>query len=107
MKTSSSRVKGACADDLSSTRNNVFLFLLFLGIALVAISFASELHFHYVQGFKMPECIPCDACGGCANQAEIDTFWRAEYAEVFNSMIFLVGGALFIVAALVYKFRKR
>lgn len=108
MKTSSSRVKGGCTEDLSSTRKNVFVFLLILGISLVAISFASELHFHYIQGFQMPDCIPCGVCsGGCANQAEIDAFWRAEYAEVFNSMIFLVGGTVFIVAALIYKFKKR
>ncbi len=61
--------------------------ILFTGILLIILSFISELHFHYIQGF-MPELV------------ESDIFWRAEAAEVFNSMSFLILGAILIIIAL-------
>jgi len=73
--------------------NNVAIFLLLSGIAFIAISFISELNFHYLQGF-----MPC-----CINQ---QTFARAENAEVFNSMTFLIVGALFITMAIVIKVKR-
>ncbi|MFW9999699.1 MAG: hypothetical protein ACFE9Q_13100 [Candidatus Hodarchaeota archaeon] len=61
--------------------------ILFTGILLIILSFISELNFHYIQGF-MPELV------------ESDTFWRAEAAEVFNSMSFLILGVALIIIAL-------
>jgi len=61
--------------------------ILFTGILLIILSFISELHFHYIQGF-MPELV------------ESDIFWRAEAAEVFNSMSFLILGIILIIIAL-------
>ena len=60
--------------------------ILFTGIILIILSFVSELHFHYIQGF-MPELV------------ESDIFWRAEAAEVFNSMSFLILGIVLIIIA--------
>jgi len=61
--------------------------ILFSGILLIILSFISELHFHYIQGF-MPELV------------ESEIFWRAEAAEVFNSMSFLILGVILIIIAL-------
>ena len=61
--------------------------ILITGILLIILSFISELHFHYIQGF-MPELV------------EPDMFWRAEAAEVFNSMSFLILGVGLIIIAL-------
>ncbi len=61
--------------------------ILFTGIFLFVFSFISELHFHYIQGFK-PELV------------DSDIFWRAEAVEVFNSMTFLILGIILIILAL-------
>jgi len=61
--------------------------ILFSGIILIILSFISELNFHYIQGFK-PELV------------ESYIFWRAEAAEVFNSMSFLILGVILIIVAL-------
>ncbi|UCC20237.1 MAG: hypothetical protein JSV62_02830 [Promethearchaeota archaeon] len=66
--------------------------ILITGILLIIISFISEFHFHYIQGFS-PELV------------EADIFWRAEAAEVFNSMIFLVFGIILIIIA--FRFSKK
>jgi hypothetical protein len=58
--------------------------ILFTGIILIILSFISELNFHYIQGF-MPDLV------------ETEIFWRAEMAEVFNSMSFLILGILLII----------
>ncbi|UCC19538.1 MAG: hypothetical protein JSV62_15795 [Promethearchaeota archaeon] len=60
--------------------------ILITGIILIIFSFISEIHFHYIQGFT-PEFV------------EGDIFWRAEAAEVFNSMIFLLLGIILIIIA--------
>lgn len=62
--------------------------ILFTGILLIALSFISELNFHYIQGF-MPALV------------EEDIFWRAEAAEVFNSMSFLILGIVLILLAFI------
>jgi hypothetical protein len=62
--------------------------ILFTGILLIALSFISEVNFHYIQGFR-PELV------------ESDIFWRAEAAEVFNSMSFLILGLLLIIIAFI------
>jgi hypothetical protein len=62
--------------------------ILFTGILLIALSFLSEFNFHFIQGF-MPDLV------------EEDIFWRAEAAEVFNSMSFLVLGVLLIIISLI------
>jgi len=67
--------------------------ILFSGILLIILSFISELNFHYIQGF-MPELV------------DSDIFWRAEAAEVFNSMSFLILGVILIIIALKFS-RKR
>jgi len=67
--------------------------ILFTGILLIALSFISEFNFHYFQGF-MPDLV------------EGDIFWRAEAAEVFNSMSFLILGILLIIIAFILS-RKR
>lgn len=59
------------------SNKTLFYFFLFFGFAMIAVSFISEINFHYLQGF-VPDDIP------------EDIFWRAEYAEVFNSITFLV-----------------
>ncbi len=61
--------------------------ILFSGILLIILSFISELHFHYIQGF-MPDLV------------KSQIFWRAEAAEVFNSMSFLILGVILIIIAL-------
>jgi hypothetical protein len=61
--------------------------ILVTGVILIILSFISEINFHYILGFK-PENI------------DPDIFWRAEVAEVFNSMSFLVLGVILIVIAL-------
>ncbi|MFX0059034.1 MAG: hypothetical protein ACFE85_07115 [Candidatus Hodarchaeota archaeon] len=60
--------------------------ILFTGILLIILSFISEINFHYILGFK-PEAI------------DIDIFWRAEAAEVFNSMSFLILGIILVLIA--------
>lgn len=60
--------------------------ILFTGFLLIIISFISEINFHYILGFR-PEAM------------DLDIFWRAEAAEVFNSMSFLVLGIILIVLA--------
>jgi len=62
--------------------------ILFTGILLIALSFISEFNFHYIQGF-MPGLV------------DNDIFWRAEAAEVFNSMSFLTLGILLIIIAFI------
>ena len=62
--------------------------ILFTGILLIVLSFVSEINFHYIQGF-MPDLV------------EADIFWRAEAAEVFNSMSFLILGILLIIIAFI------
>jgi len=61
--------------------------ILYTGVLLIALSFISEINFHYIQGF-MPDLL------------DNDIFWRAEAAEVFNSMSFLILGILLIIAAI-------
>ena len=51
--------------------NSAETVILITGILLVTLSFISEFHFHYIQGF-MPELV------------EEDIFMRAEAAEVFK-----------------------
>ena len=60
--------------------------ILSTGILLIILSFISEFNFHYFQGFK-PELM------------DPNIFWRAEAAEVFNSMSFLILGISLIVIA--------
>ncbi|MFW9822360.1 MAG: hypothetical protein ACFFE4_05470 [Candidatus Thorarchaeota archaeon] len=60
--------------------------ILYTGILLIVLSFISEFNFHYIQGFS-PDLV------------DIDTFWRAEAAEVFNSMSFLILGVILIPIA--------
>ena len=62
--------------------------IIYTGVLLIALSFISEFNFHYIQGF-MPGLV------------DNDIFWRAEAAEVFNSMSFLILGTLLIIAAFV------
>jgi len=66
--------------------NSAEKIILFTGILLIALSFISEFNFHYIQGFR-PELI------------DSDIFWRAEAAEVFNSMTFLILGIILIILA--------
>lgn len=61
--------------------------IIYTGILLVALSFISEINFHYIQGFR-------------PGLVDNDIFWRAEMAEVFNSMSFLILGILLIIAAI-------
>lgn len=68
--------------------NSAEKIILFTGILLIALSFISEINFHYIQGFR-PELV------------ESDIFWRAEAAEVFNSMSFLILGLLLIIIAFI------
>jgi LPXTG-motif cell wall-anchored protein len=68
--------------------------ILITGIFLFIFSFISELHFHYIQGF-MPENVPSDI------------FWRAEAAEVLNSMTFLLLGIILIIIAFVLSRKRR
>ena len=67
--------------------------ILYTGILLIALSFISEFNFHFIQGF-MPDLV------------DQDVFWRAEIAEVFNSMSFLVLGVLLIMITFLLK-KKR
>jgi len=60
--------------------------ILFTGIFLFVFSFISEIHFHYIQGFR-PELV------------DTEIFWRAEAVEVFNSMTFLLLGIILIILA--------
>ena len=67
--------------------------ILYTGILLFALSFISEINFHFIQGF-MPDLV------------DQEVFWRAEMAEVFNSMSFLVLGVLLIMITFFLK-KKR
>jgi len=62
------------------------------GILLIVLSIISELNFHYIQGFR-PELM------------DPNIFWKAEAAEVFNSMSFLILGILLIFIA--FRISKR
>jgi hypothetical protein len=73
--------------------NSAEKIILFTGILCVLLSFISELNFHYIQGF-MPELV------------DEDIFWRAEAAEVFNSMSFLILGIALIIIAF-FQSKKR
>ncbi len=74
-------------NDLQNKKyNTAEKIILFTGILLIILSFISELNFHYIQGF-MPDLI------------ETEIFWRAEMAEVFNSMSFLILGIILIIIA--------
>ena len=66
--------------------------VLYTGILLIILSFISEVNFHYILGFR-PEAM------------DLDIFWRAEAAEVFNSMSFLVLGIILI--ALAFRISKK
>ncbi len=66
--------------------------ILYTGILLIALSFISEINFHYIQGF-MPDLV------------DNDIFWRAEAVEAFNSMSFLIIGIILITIA--FNFSKR
>lgn len=71
--------------------NSAELVILVTGILLIVLSFISEFNFHYIQGF-MPDLV------------ETDVFWRAEAAEVFNSMsFFIIGVSLIIIAIILSK----
>ena len=76
-------------NDLKNKKyNTAEKIILFTGILLIILSFISELNFHYIQGF-MPDLI------------EAEIFWRAEMAEVFNSMSFLILGIILIILAII------
>ena len=79
-------------DHLIKRFNTAEKVILFTGILLIALSFISEFNFHYIQGFS-PELV------------DSDIFWRAEAAEVFNSMSFLILGIILIIIA--FKFSKK
>jgi hypothetical protein len=64
--------------------------ILFSGILLFALAFISEFNFHFIQGF-MPYLV------------EHEIFWRAEMAEVFNSMSFLILGVILVIIAFILK----
>ncbi|MFX1378615.1 MAG: hypothetical protein ACFFA4_05940 [Promethearchaeota archaeon] len=66
--------------------------IFFTGILLIVLSIISELNFHYIQGFKPELMAP-------------NIFWKAEAAEVFNSMSFLILGILLIFIA--FRISKR
>ncbi|MFX0018185.1 MAG: hypothetical protein ACFFAK_05955 [Promethearchaeota archaeon] len=66
--------------------------VLVTGIILIILAFISEFNFHYFQGF-MPEAM------------DPDIFWRAEAAEVFNSMSFLTLGFILIIIS--FKLSKK
>lgn len=66
--------------------------ILVSGIILIILAFISEFNFHYFQGF-MPEAM------------DPDIFWRAEAAEVFNSMSFLTLGIILII--ITFKLSKK
>jgi hypothetical protein len=67
--------------------------ILFTGILLIVLSFISEFNFHFIQGF-MPDLV------------DNEVFWKAEAAEVFNSMSFLVLGVILIIISFILS-RKR
>ena len=66
--------------------------ILYTGILLIALSFISEINFHYIQGFR-------------PGLVDTDIFWRAEAVEAFNSMSFLIIGIILIIIA--FNFSKR
>ncbi len=66
--------------------------ILFTGILLIALSFISEINFHYIQGFR-------------SGLVDEDIFWRAEAVEAFNSMSFLILGIVLIIIA--FNFSRR
>jgi LPXTG-motif cell wall-anchored protein len=68
--------------------------LLITSFFLIIFAFISEFHFHYIQGF-MPGNVPSDI------------FWRAEMAEVLNSMTFLVLGTLLLIITLIISKKRR
>jgi LPXTG-motif cell wall-anchored protein len=83
------------SDQANKRLNSAEKVILFTGILLIILSFISEFNFHFIQGF-MPDLV---------NE---DIFWRAEAAEVFNSMSFLILGlVLIIIAFILSKKRKK
>ncbi|MFW9874872.1 MAG: hypothetical protein ACFFG0_17330 [Candidatus Thorarchaeota archaeon] len=65
--------------------NSAEKLILFTGILLIILSFICEINFHFIQGFQ-PELV------------SKDVFWKAEAAEVFNSMSYLILGIFLIIA---------
>jgi hypothetical protein len=61
--------------------------ILITGFLLILLSFISEINFHFIQGFQQ-------------DLVDSDIFWKAEAAEVFNSMSFLIIGFFLLIAAL-------
>ena len=72
--------------------NSAERIILFTGILLIALSFISEINFHYIQGFR-------------PGLVDDDIFWRAEAVEAFNSMSFLIIGIFLIIIA--FKISKK
>lgn len=67
--------------------NSAERLIFYTGILLITLSFISEINFHYFQGFQQ-------------ESVSSEIFWKAEAAEVFNSMSFLIIGIFLIIAAL-------
>ena len=82
------------SDQANKRLNSAEKVILFTGILLIILSFISEFNFHYIQGF-MPDSV---------NE---DIFWRAEAAEVFNSMSFLILGLLLIIIAFILSKKRK
>lgn len=73
--------------DVNMRYNSAERLIFYTGFLLIVLSFISEINFHYFQGFQQ------ESVGS-------DIFWKAEAAEVFNSMSFLIIGIFLIIAAL-------
>lgn len=58
------------------------------------MSFVSELNFHYLQGFQQ-------------ETVSQDIFWRAERAEVLNSLTFIILGSGLIILAIFLKIKRK
>ena len=82
------------SDQANKRLNSAEKVILFTGILLIILSFISEFNFHFIQGF-MPDLV---------NE---DIFWRAEAAEVFNSMSFLIIGLLLIIIAFILSKKRK
>lgn len=82
------------SDQANKRLNSAEKVILFTGILLIILSFISEFNFHFIQGF-MPDLV---------NE---DIFWRAEAAEVFNSMSFLILGLLLIIIAFILSKKRK
>ena len=68
--------------------------IFYTGLFSFIFSFISELHFHYVQGFT-------------TTNVPMDIFWRAEAAEVLNSLTFLLMGIILMIIALILSKKRR